>query len=238
MLVVLADGRPVGMNRVCFLEDRSAWLEGARIHPDYRGMGLATALAEESIRLARRRGISVFRLTSGSRNYRAHKHIARVGFKEISRISVYVPSKAVRPGLSRGVRRAGKYDEAAVVRMIKSSREFRLGSGVMWDAFTAVALTDDMIGRALAGSEVYTTGKAIVIAKPGGERSERWRQICFVTGEGIDALQLVRHVFGRKEEFRTTWRLVYLPERSHLIKVFREAGMVRHGSYVLFERRA
>jgi predicted GNAT family acetyltransferase len=238
MLVVLADGRPVGMNRVCFLEDGSAWLEGARVHPDYRGMGLATALAEESIRLARRRGISVFRLTSGSRNYPAHRHIARISFEEISRISVYSPSKAVRPGLSRRVRLAGKYDKAAVVRMIKSSREFRLGSGVMWDAFTAVALTDDTIGRALAEGEVYTMGNAVTIAKPSGERSERWRQICFVTGEGADVLQLVRHVFGRKEEFRTTWRLVYLPERSHLIKVLREAGMVRHGSYVLFERRA
>jgi hypothetical protein len=124
------------------------------------------------------------------------------------------------------------------MRMIRSSREFRLTSGVMWDAFTAVALTEDTISRAMAEGEVYTAGKAVAIAKPNGERSERWRQICFVTGEGADALQLARYAFGRKEKFRTIWRLVYLPERSHLIKVLREAGMVRHGSFVLFERRA
>jgi GNAT superfamily N-acetyltransferase len=238
MFVVLADGRPVGMNRVCFLEDGSAWLEGARVHPDYRGMGLATALAEESMRLARRREVRVFRLTSGSRNYRAHRHIARIGFKEISRISVYVPSKIARPGPTRGVRHAGKDDEAAVTRMIRDSGEFRLGSGVMWDAFKAVALIEDTIDRALAAGEVYTMGKAVAITKPSGERNERWRQVCFVAGEGAGALQLIRHVFGRKEEFRTTWRLVYLPEGSHLIKVLREAGMVRHHSYILFERRA
>ncbi len=238
MLVVLADGRPVGMNRVCFLEDGSAWLEGARVHPDYWGRGLATALADESMRLARRRGIRVFRLASGSRNHRAHRHIARIGFKEISRISVYVPSKVARPGPAREVRQAEKGDEEALMRMIRCSREFRLGSGVMWDAFTAVALTEDTIGRALAAGEVYTMGKAVAVAKPSGEGSERWRQVCFVAGEGASVLQLVRYVFGRKEEFRTNWRLAYLPEGSHLIRVLREAGMVRDRSYALFERGA
>lgn len=238
MLVVLADGRPVGMNRVCFLEDGSAWLEGARIHPDYWGRGLATALAEESMRLARRRGIRVFRLASGSRNHRAHRHIARIGFKEISRISVYVPSKASRPGPAREVRQAEKGGEEAITRMIRRSREFRLGSGVMWDSFTAVALNEDTIGRALAAGEVYTMGKAVAIAKPSGEGTERWRQVCFVAGEGASVLQLVRYVFGRREEFRTSWRLVYVPEGSRLIGVLREAGMVRDRSYALFERRA
>ena len=123
------------------------------------------------------------------------------------------------------------------MRMIKRSREFRLGPGVMWDAFTAVALNEDTIGRALTAGEVYTMGKAVAIAKPSGERGERWRQVCFVAGEGASALQLVRYVFGRKEEFRTSWRLAYLPEGSHLIGVLREAGMVRDRSYALFERR-
>jgi GNAT superfamily N-acetyltransferase len=238
MLVVLADGRPVGMNRVCFLDDGSAWLEGARVNPDYWGMGLATALAEESMRRARRRGVRVLRLTSGSRNHRAHRHIARIGFKEISRISVYMPSKVARPGPACGVEQAGKDDRAAIIGMIRNSREFRLGSGMVWDAFTAMALTADAIGRALTAGEVYTTEDAVAIARPSGEGRERWRQVCFVAGEGAGALRLVRHVFGRKEEFRTTARLVYLPEGSYLIKVFRKAGMARHHSYILFERRS
>jgi len=237
MLVVLADGRPVGMNRICFLEDGSAWLEGARVNPGYWGMGLATALADESMRRARRRGIRVFRLTSASRNHRAHRHIARIGFKEISRMSVYSPSRAARPGPDRGVRQAGKDDAAVITQVIRSSREFRLGAGLMWDAFTAVALNEDAIGRALAAGQVYTSGRAVAISRTNGERSGRWRQVCFVAGEGEGALRLARYVFGRKEEFRTAWRLVYLPEGSRLITVFRETGMVRHHSYVLFERR-
>src|SRR5271157_1929223 len=42
MFVVEVDGRPVGMNRMRFLPDGVAWLEGARIHPDFRRKGLAT----------------------------------------------------------------------------------------------------------------------------------------------------------------------------------------------------
>ncbi len=238
MLVVLADGMPVGMNRTCFLEDGSAWLEGARVHPDFRGMGLATALAEESMRRARRRGVRVFRLTSGSRNWRAHRHIARIGFKETSRMSVYVPSKAMRSVPVAGVRRAKGEDLAAIARSVRDSREFRLGSGVMWNVFTAVALTRDTIARALASGHVYTTGRAVAISKPSLEGRERWRQVCFLAGEGVDAVRLVKHVFAMKEGFRTTRRIVYVPKGSGLIKSLRGAGLVRDYSLILFERRS
>ena len=68
MFVVEVDGTPVGMNRLRFLEDGSAWFEGVRIHPAHRGRGLATMLGENSIRVAKRRGATEFKLTSGSRN--------------------------------------------------------------------------------------------------------------------------------------------------------------------------
>ena len=52
MFVVEVDGVPVGMNRVRFLEDGSAWFEGVRVHPDFRGKGLATMLGENSMKVA------------------------------------------------------------------------------------------------------------------------------------------------------------------------------------------
>ena len=238
MFVVLADGKQVGMNRVCFMEDGSAWLEGARVHPDFRGLGMATALAEESMREAMKRGARIFRLASGTWNKRAHRHIARIGFKEVSRIRAYVPSKAMRRVTTEGVRRAGAEDSTKVQRMIRNSRDFRLGSGVMWDTFAAIALTGNVVTRALSRGDAYVYGDAVAIARPSGAEREYWRQVCFLAGEGDDAVRIMRHVFWRKERFRTARRIVYVPKGSALIGKLRDAGMERDYSLILFERGA
>jgi predicted GNAT family acetyltransferase len=96
MFVVEVDGVPVGMSRVRFLEDGSAWLEGARVHPAFRGKGLASMLGENSVLFARGKGATLFRLTSGSRNRAAHRQIARIGFREVARYGVYEPPKRRR----------------------------------------------------------------------------------------------------------------------------------------------
>jgi GNAT superfamily N-acetyltransferase len=57
VFVVEADGVPVGMNRVKFLLDGSAFLEAARVHPGFRGRGLATMLGRSAMRFAMDRGV-------------------------------------------------------------------------------------------------------------------------------------------------------------------------------------
>jgi GNAT superfamily N-acetyltransferase len=236
MFVVLADGRQVGMNRVRFLEDGSAWFEGARVHPDFRGQGLATALGERSMKAAAGKGADVFRLTSGTWNKQAHRQIARMGFREASRISVYVPRQGSRFAPLSGVRRAGLGDLPAVVRAIRTSREFRLGSGVMWDTFAAKALSRKVIARLVRDGEVFLTKGALAIAVEGAEGPGNWKQVGFLTGEADGAVRLVRSFFGLKG--RASRRFVYVPQGSQVIGALRKAGMKRDFSLVLFERKA
>jgi GNAT superfamily N-acetyltransferase len=238
MFVVLADGRQVGMNRVRFLEDGSAWFEGARVHPQFRGMGLATALGEKSMDVANRKGVEVYRLTSGTWNKQAHRQIARMGFKEAARVSVYVPPEGMRLGPQTGVRRAGYDDLPEVVRSIRTSREFTLGSGVMWDTFAANALTRKVIARALGDGEVYLAEGALGVAMSGGEGTEAWRQVGFLTGDEKGVVRLVRHFFGLREKRKPSRRLVYVPQGSRVIGALRRAGMKRDFSLILFELKA
>ncbi|HME18524.1 MAG TPA: GNAT family N-acetyltransferase [Nitrososphaerales archaeon] len=238
MFVVLADGLQVGMNRVRFLEDGSAWFEGARVHPQFRGMGLATALGERSMRVAGRKGVDVYRLTSGTWNKEAHRQIARMGFKEAARVSVYVPQEGMRLGPQRGVRRAGYDDLPEVVRTIRTSREFRLGSGVMWDTFAAKALTRKVIARALGDGGVYLADGALGVAMGGGEGTESWKQVGFLTGDDKGVVGIVKHFLGLKGKGRTTRRLVYVPQGSRVIGALRRAGMKRDFSLILFESKA
>jgi GNAT superfamily N-acetyltransferase len=238
MLVVEADGVPVGMSRVEFLEDGSAWLEGARVHPNFRRRGLASMLGEDSIRIAMNRGVKVFRLTSWSLNKTAHRAIAGMNFKESSRISVYEPEKGVKFTPQKGVKLAGINDLSKVTKTIRESREFKLGSGVFWDAFAAASLYPAVIKKLVSDGSVWITGKSVVVARLGGEGGETWRQVCFLTGMGDEPLKLVRHVFGLKGGAKATRRLIYLPQGSRLIGTLRRAGFSRLTSLILFERTA
>jgi GNAT superfamily N-acetyltransferase len=147
MFVVEADGKVVGMNRVRFLEDGSAWFEGARVHPDYRSRGLASMLGENSMEVARRRGVRVFRLTSGSTNKPAHRQIARIMFKEAARFSVYEPRKGQRLRPGKGAERVQLHQLRKTIRLLKRTKEFELGTGVAWHEFTAASPTPEDTGR-------------------------------------------------------------------------------------------
>jgi GNAT superfamily N-acetyltransferase len=238
VFVVEADGVPVGMNRVKFIEDGSAFLQAARVHPDFRGRGLATMLGEEAMRFATDRGVKVFRLDSRSQNWTAHRQIARMNFKESSRINVYEPEEGAEFAPQEGVARAGMDELSRVTGLIRGSKEFRLGSGVYWDTYEATSLSPSIIERLVSGGAVWTSGGSVAVAKMGGARGEMWRQVCFLTGKGEEPVKLVRHVFGLKGRAKAARRMVWIPQGSKVIGALRSAGFSRHGSQILFERTA
>ncbi|MDA4124989.1 MAG: GNAT family N-acetyltransferase [Thaumarchaeota archaeon] len=238
MFVVDIDGVPVGMNRVRFMEDGSAWFEGARIHPDFRGRGFASMLGENSMGVARGRGVKVFRLTSSSWNRTAHRQIARIRFKEASRVSVYEPGKGKRFLPKKGVRKAEKRDLRRVVETIRGSKEFRLGSGVFWDSFAAIALSPPVLRELVARGEVWVSDGAVVVTRRAREGREVWRQVCFLAGDKEGAGQLLSHVLSLRGDAKLTRKLVYLPQGSSLICMVRALGLKRMASLILFVRGA
>jgi ribosomal protein S18 acetylase RimI-like enzyme len=238
VFVVEADGVPVGMNRVKFLLDGSAFLEAARVHPGFRGRGLATMLGSSAMRFAMDRGVKVFRLDSRSTNRTAHRQIARMNFKELSRVNVYEPGEEAKFAPQEGVRRAEVPELSRVARLIMGSREFRLGSGVYWDSYEAVSLSPSIIGKLVREGNVWTSGESVGVATMGGVRDLTWGQVGFLTGTGDGPMKLVRHVLGLKEAVGTARRMVWIPQGSRIIAALRRAGFSRHGTQILFERTA
>ena len=238
VFVVEADGVPVGMSRVKFLLDGSAFLEAARVHPGFRGRGLATMLGSSAMRFAMDRGVKVFRLDSRSTNRTAHRQIARMNFKELSRVNVYEPGERAKLAPQEGVRRAEMTELSRVTRLIMGSREFRLGSGVYWDSYEATSLTPSIVKKLVREGAVWTSGESVGVATLGGARDRTWRQVGFLTGTGDGPMKLVRHVLGLKEAAETARRMVWIPQGSRIIAALRRAGFSRHGTQILFERTA
>ena len=236
MFVVEVGGVPVGMNRVRYLEDGSAWFEGARVHPDFRGRGLATMLGENSMRVAKARGVRVFRLTSGSRNRPAHRQIAKIAFEEVARFSVYEPKVGRRLKPAKEADRVEPTGLAEALCLLRGSREYKLGAGVFWHDWSAASLTPEVVRRLVREGAVWKAGRALAVAREGGEGREMWEQVCFIGGPPLDAVRLVKSLVGRNKKTDERW--VFIPQGSPLIRFLREEGYRRHFSMVLFERRA
>ena len=235
MFVVEADGKVVGMNRLRFLEDGSAWFEGARVHPDYRGRGLASMLGENSMRVATDKGITVFRLTSGSTNKTAHRQIARIRFKETARFSVYEPGKGMRLSPRPGAERVGLKETQGALRLVRATKEFALGGGVHWHDFTAAALTPGVVSMLVAEGAIWRSGDAVAVVREGGGGEGRWEEISFLGGPVDDASRLVEALVGRDKRAKERW--VFVPQRSPLIGMLRRKGFTRNFAMILFERR-
>ncbi len=234
MFVVVVGGVPVGMNRLTFLDDGSAWFQGVRVHPDYRGRGLATMLGENSMRIARENGIRLFRLTTASRNYASRRQSARMEFKEVARFSIYEPPN--RKFEDFGAEKVSSKDLDATMQLIRASKEFKLGSGVYWHNFGASSLTRGVVGSLVSEGSVRRLGEAVAVVKPGGEGKEVWEQVCFVGGPVKEAVQLVKSSVRRVKRAEARW--VFVPKWSPIIPGLRNEGFRREFSQILFERKA
>lgn len=236
MFVVEVDGIPVGMNRVRFLEDGSAWFEGARVHPAFRGRGLASMLGENSIRFAAARGVRVFRLTSGSHNKAAHRQISRILFREIARFRVYEPPKGKKPRPTGKATRMPPSELATAMGLLRKAKEFQLGRGVFWHDFAAASLTKDVVFGLLAEGAVWRAGEAVAVVSAGDEGEGDWEEICYLGGPVPDSTRLVKALVGRDR--KASQRFVFLPQGSPMISALRKEGYSRNFSMILFERKA
>ena len=236
LFVVEADGVPVGMSRVRFLEDGSAWFEGARVHPAFRGRGLASMLGENSVRFAVAKGVRVFRLTSWSRNKAAHRQISRIMFRETSRFSVYEPPKDRRLKPTVRVIRMTPNDLLTAMRLLRKAKEFKLGGGVFWHDFAAASLTNDVLSGLLAEGVVWRAGNAVAVTGTGPGEEGGWEEICYLGGPVSDSTRLVKALVGRDRGAGE--RFIFVPQGSPIISAVRKEGYIRKFSMVLFERKA
>lgn len=78
------DGRPVALSRVAMVSSTEAWSNAARVHPDHRRQGLATAVASRLWPWAAERGARVVRLAVEDWNEAAHGQVIAMGFHRTS----------------------------------------------------------------------------------------------------------------------------------------------------------
>ncbi len=85
LFVGLVDDRPVAIVHTALLDDRVAWMEGMRVHPDYRRHGIASAIDTAGRDFARERGCKVARLATSIKNIAAQNVLEPLGYRLLTR---------------------------------------------------------------------------------------------------------------------------------------------------------
>lgn len=83
LLVAELDQRVVGTTHIACLGEGEAWLEGVRVHPDYRRQGVARELICAAHEWASKAQCRVVRLETDSHNSRARPLFESFGYREI-----------------------------------------------------------------------------------------------------------------------------------------------------------
>jgi GNAT superfamily N-acetyltransferase len=91
-LLVVEDGsRKIGMSHMAMFPDgRSVWLEGVRVHPDYRRSGIATRLIAKMTKYGRQKGALQASAIVDVTNVASQRMMEKNGFAVVSRWAYYI----------------------------------------------------------------------------------------------------------------------------------------------------
>jgi RimJ/RimL family protein N-acetyltransferase len=129
VFVAAIEGLPVGICHLSLDKPREVWLSAARTDPEYRRMGIATAITEKCLEYARRKGAKKARLMTESFNVAAQALLPKLGFVRVAEFAE-TEARKMTAQVSRGSRWA-KADEAeALWHYLRGSKTYRKAAGL------------------------------------------------------------------------------------------------------------
>ena len=94
---VLTEGQPIAISRVALLSPAEGWVEGIRVDPRVRGLGVATDLQTAELHWLAVHGPQITRYATGARNEGSHRLGARHGFELLARFVSWTWKDPTKP---------------------------------------------------------------------------------------------------------------------------------------------
>lgn len=209
VLVAELDQGVVGLLHVDMPGVTEAWLEGMRVHPDFRRRGLAALLTRAALAEARQLGARVARLAIAHENHASHQLAQHTGFRLLGELAEYMVS-----GREGEARLAGRDDLEAMVHLATTKswlpgRPVLVGAGWRWWEATHRGLA-----KLLDQQMLWTNGQAWAVLDH-LEFEDDEITIHSPTGDESAILALVGGMLGRAGEGKSRARVV-VPARMQL----------------------
>lgn len=235
LIVATVKGRTVGVAHGYLQTPDVAWLEGVRVHEEYRGLGVAGKLNRALVEWAKKRNARVARLCTGSSNQASRKHLTRIGFpvlQTFQRLDSTSGLRARPPGVT-----FPKSSTKLLWNWLDSRAEFAQNRAMYSDGWTWHPLTLQALRKHVAH------GRVLLTSRNGQPKSccilldeDKTMTAGFVAGEPRDVVRLVRMLrylllHKRREKLR-----VLLPLNSPPIRALNQSGFEKTAKIIVYEK--
>ncbi len=238
LLVATVNNMPVAVAHAYFQDKTTAWLEGVRVDPKYRGHGIAGRLNLELYKWARKNGAKVARLCTGGDNTASRNHLLKTGFEPLQTFARYTTTRPLKRK-PNGTRRLGQYTKTFRKQLMESSM-FDQYKGMYADGWTWCPLTPPNIRKLVRQKRVLRivedgTGP---IGFAVGVPDRRGFTLGLATGSAGQietGARYLRYLLKNKSS-KSRIRALVPPIRS-LENPLKYAGFKKTGATVVYERR-
>jgi len=235
LLVATVNRRPVGVAHARFQNSKVVWLEGVRVHPSYRGQGIAGKLNNELCRLALDKGARLARLCTTSTNKSSQKHLSKIKFELLAKFQRFdsvnpIKKRPAKVSLHR------KYS-SALWKWLRAGTEFEHCKELYSDdGWTWYPFTYRTLQRFTEKRDVLVTGSEAPTSCSLFTGEEGRLTIGFTAGpveEIRDHVRYFRYVLS-KGQYQKSRALI--PENSQFTGVLKEEEYEKSGKILVYEK--
>lgn len=235
LIVATVNGRTVGVAHASLQANYVAWLEGVRVHEEYRGFGIAGKLNSALVEWAKSHGARVARLCTGSSNQASRKHLKKIGFPVLQAFQRLDSIRGLhkKPNGVSMPRRSSKH----LWNWLEARPNFAENHAMYSDGWTWYPLTAETFGQHM------TRGRVLVTSKNGQPSSccifideEKFLTMGFVAGERTGVLMMVRMLRFLMFQKKLERLRVVLPSRSSIAHILERSGFEKSAKIIVYEK--
>jgi ribosomal protein S18 acetylase RimI-like enzyme len=207
LFVATIDARPVGISRLRMLSSTEAWLEGVRVDPQYRRMGLAIALNQAMLLEAMRCGATLARLMTEAKNADAIGFFERRHMRRVGAFASYTAPPLIASSQKRSVQEKTQLatldDLDEIIDYLNVSNVFPAVGGLYYAGWAAYAITAELLEAKIADQSLYLLRRwdrldGLAIAEPREERGGKCLSLGYIDGTAIEAISLIAYDLRRR----------------------------------------
>lgn len=232
VMVAVVDDVPIATGSARMLSPTEAWFHGARVHPDYRGRGIAADVSKDLRAWARDQGAVVGRLLIEEGNTPSIRHVEKTGRRRVAtmvRCSKPVGDASPSPSGNGGRRvpsklraRPASSTEAQAAFASWSVGELGRASrglfGIGW-AFRRLTIED--LAAAARGSAFWEIGAGWALASP---TQEARLEVGWIETRSEDADDLLRSLIDLAIGSGSESIILWVPEIEWTVRAARRLG--------------
>lgn len=228
-------GVAIGMVHLLFLNKTEGWIEGVRVHPDFRRVGVASQLLEFCLQFAKSKGVSSCRLLTLENNLPARSLFTRLCWRKIAEFVNY-EHLAYPAGLLGNVHIGREEDLPSIRSALAASKTFRVAAGLCPIMWRYHSLTSELLQQFTKQSTVTLAHDGLAIFVRESEKPPIV-QTSYLEGSRRGVRELVDFLSSMYGDTGTKTLLhIIAPNEQRLTQTLEEIGFRPRSIHLIYER--